>query len=111
MESDTGNQSDANRMEKDLGKTWMLTNGTLLANVSSSTKTSIINEVEFAYLHYLDIVTLLKIDGSAGGMIVEKKHSTLIMGNFIEERNLLVSAEGEWIEDGETCFDYCLSRV
>ena len=111
MESDVHNQYNAGRKDKDLGKTWMLTNGTLLANIDSSTKTSIINEVEFAYLHYLDIVKLLNIEGSAGGMIVEKRHSTLIMGNFIEEHNLLVSAEGEWIEQGETCFDYCLSRI
>lgn len=111
MESDVRDEYNADRKDKDLGKTWMLTNGTLLANVDSSTKTSIINEVEFAYLHYLDIFKILEIDGSSGGMIVEKQHSTLIMGNFIEEHNLLVSAEGEWIEEVETCFDYCLSRI
>ena len=111
MNSDVGNQYNADRKEKDLGKTWMLTNGTLLANVDPSTKTSIINEVEFAYLHYLDILKILNIDGSVGGMIVERQQSTLIMGNFIEEHNLLVSAEGELIEEGETCFDYCLARI
>jgi hypothetical protein len=102
---------DLHSKNKDLGKTWMLTNGTLLANVDSRTGAEIIKEVEFAYLYYIDLCKILEIGESSGGMIVEKQQSTLIMGNFTAEHGLLSSAEGEWVEGAGVCFDYCLARI
>lgn len=102
---------NTDQSNKDLGKTWMLTNGTLLANVDSHTSASIIKEVEFAHLYYLDVCTILGLNEDSGGLIVEKRQSTLMMGNFFSEHGVLVSAEGEWIEGDATCFDYCLARL
>ena len=104
-------QFDPEHRSKDLGKTWMLTNGTLLANIESPTCKLIVKEVEFAYLYYLDVSKILGVCGSQGGMIIEKKNSTLMMGSFVTEHELLISAEGEWIGDNTNCFDYCLARI
>lgn len=104
-------QFGADNSAKDVGKTWMLTNGTLLANVDPTTHKSIIKEVEFAHLYYQDVCKILKIDESVGGMIVEKQHSTLVMANFVTEHGNLVSADGEWIEGADNYFDYCLARI
>jgi hypothetical protein len=97
--------------EKDLGKTWMLTNGSLMANVDADTKAAIIREAEFAHLYYLDVVSILKIEGESCGMIIEKEFSTLTMGHLVEDHGLLASADGEWIEGDRPCLDYCLARI
>lgn len=102
---------DPDSEEKDLGSTWMLTNGTLMANVDAETKDVIIREAEFAHLYYLDVVDILKIGGESCGMIVEKEFSTLTMGHLVEDHGLLASAEGEWIEGDRPCLDYCLARI
>ena len=105
------NEFNPSSKGKDIGKTWMLTNGTLLSKVEIATSKSIIKEVEFAYLYFSDVCKILGFDGSEGGVIVEKKHSSLVMGNFASEHGNLVSADGEWIEGAEDCFDYCLARI
>lgn len=93
---------------KDLGKTWMLTNGTLLANIDSQTAALIIKEVEFAHLYYLDVCKILNLNENLGALVVGKRQSMLVMRNFVSERGVLVSAEGELIEGDSAYFDYCL---
>ncbi|MGL4401972.1 MAG: hypothetical protein ACRCXD_19090 [Luteolibacter sp.] len=97
--------------EKDLGETWMLTNGTVMSNVDAETKAAIIREVEFAHLYFLDIINILKIDGNTAGMIIEKEFSTLTIAHLVEDHGLLASAEGEWIEGRRPCLEYCLARI
>lgn len=105
------NQFDPDAEEKDLGDTWMLTNGTLMANVDADTKAAIIREVEFAHQYYMDVVSILKIDGQSSGMIIEKEYSTLTIGHLIADHEFLASADGEWIEGERPCLDYCLARL
>lgn len=102
---------DPEQRKKDLGKTWMLTNGTILSNIEPKTCRSIVKQVEFAYLYYLDINNILGMSGDSGGMIIERKNSTLMMGSFVTENEALISAEGEWVEGSVDCFDYCLARI
>lgn len=104
-------QFDPDRVIKDLGKTWMLTNGTLLANLDSTTSRSIVKEVEFAYMYYEDVCKILGEDRNSGGIIIERHSSTLMMSSFVTEHDRLISAEGEWVGDNTSCFDYCLTRV
>lgn len=97
--------------EKDLGETWMLTNGTLMSNVCADTKAAIIREVEFAHLYFLDIINILDLDRDSAGMIIEKEFSTLTMTHLVEDHGLLASAEGEWIEGEKPSLEYCLARI
>lgn len=111
MNSEKNRHFDPDNEEKDLGKTWMLTNGTLMAKVDADTKAAIIREAEFAHLYYLDVVDILKIDGESCGMIIEKEFSTLTMGHLVEDHGLLASADGEWIEGDRPCLEYCLAHM
>ncbi len=111
MNLETTTQFDPDAGEKDLGQTWMLTNGTLMGNVDADTKAAIIREVEFAHLYYLDVVSILKIEEETSGMIIEKEYSTLTMGHLIADHGLLASGDGEWIEGDRPCLEYCLARI
>lgn len=102
---------DPEHRKKDLGKTWMMTNGTVLANIEPETCRQIVKQVEFAYLYYIDVCGILQENGNSGGMIIERQKSTLMMGSFVTEHEVLVSAEGEWVEGDTDCFDYCLARI
>lgn len=102
---------DPDSEEKDLGETWMLTNGTVMANVDADTKAAIIREIEFAHLYFLDVVSILNIDRESSGMIIEKQFSTLTVSHLVEDHGLLASAEGEWIEGRRPCLEYCLARL
>jgi hypothetical protein len=102
---------DPENRKKDLGKTWMLTNGTILSNIDPKTCKTLVKQVEFAHLYYLDVCNILEVDGDSGGMIIERQNSTLMMGSFVTEHETLISAEGEWVEGAIDSFDYCLARI
>jgi hypothetical protein len=96
---------------KDLGETWLLTNHTLFSNLNASAKAYILREVELAHRYFVEISDILKIEGIAGGVIIESESSTLTIGNFGMDKGKLITADGEWIEDIKPSFDYCLARM